>query len=143
MSAPDSSTAAKSSCRSSRSTGDVGSAQRLDAPPEIRNIVHCGAARLLEEFDQSFTGHQTAESRQRMLADDELDVGVQRERRSFIDDDELAAHVIAQDVARGQRHLASGLADGDDVDAGVGHVDAAQLRLDQSREDRVRSTTRH
>ena len=119
MSAPASSTAAKSSCRSSRSTGDVGNAQRLDAPPEIKKIVQWAPRRTLEEFDQSFAGQQTAETRQRMLADDEFDVGVQGERRSFIDDDELAAHAVAEDVARGHRHLASGLADGDDVDVDV------------------------
>ncbi len=65
-----------------------------------------------------------------MLPDHELHVGIQRERRSLIDDHQLAKHMIAQDVARGQRHLAGGFAEGDDVNAGVGHVEAAYLRLD-------------
>jgi len=76
MSAPDSSTAANSSPRSSRSTGDCGNAQRLDAPPEIKKIVHSHSSSP-QEFDQTLTGHQTSQTGTRVLANDELDVDVQ------------------------------------------------------------------
>ena len=50
----------------------------------------------LEELDQSFAGHETAETRQRMLADDVFDVGVQGERRALVDDDEEASDAVTK-----------------------------------------------
>jgi hypothetical protein len=118
MSAPASRTAAKRSWRSSSSSGD----QKERA---------FGVRRTLQELDQALSGHETAETWQWVLANDVLDVRVERERRSFFDDHELASNVVSQDVAYGQRHLPCGLADGDDVDRGAQQTRRAQLGLDQ------------
>ncbi len=65
MSAPDSSAAAKSSWRSPRSIGGWGSAQRLDAPPEIKKTVHRWRRAMGggEEAVEAFAGHQAPTGR--------------------------------------------------------------------------------
>jgi len=50
---------------------------------------------------------------------------------ALIDDDELTLDVFCEHVARGRRHLARGLTDGNDVDAEIQHARRTKLRFDQ------------